>query len=131
MLHKIRGPFSHVREWPPCTPKRTQGALPLDPAIAGRALEELHALRNQVRCTWLRHESLRFVTVLQPRLTIVRRVWRESGGRLLAGAALLRSPLWPSTELQFFYFDTKNVFLMDRNFFFHPHKAFTAFRIRL
>ena len=26
-----RGPFSHVREWPPWTPKRTQGALPLDP----------------------------------------------------------------------------------------------------
>ena len=29
---RIRGPFSHVREWPPLTPKRTQGALPLDPA---------------------------------------------------------------------------------------------------
>ena len=27
-----RGPFSHVREWPPWTPKRTQGAPPLDPA---------------------------------------------------------------------------------------------------
>ena len=35
--------------------------------------EELHVLRNQVRYTWLRHESLRFVSVLQPRLTIVRR----------------------------------------------------------
>ena len=61
------------REYPPYTPKRTQGALPLDPAIASEQLEELHALRNQVRCTWLRHESLRIVTVLQPRLTIVRR----------------------------------------------------------
>ena len=29
-----RGPFSHVKEYPPWTPKRTQGALPLDPAIA-------------------------------------------------------------------------------------------------
>ena len=48
------------------------------------------------------------------------------------GAALLRSPLWLSTKLQLFYFDTKSVFLMDRNFFFlHPHKIFTAFRIRL
>ena len=28
--------------------------------IAGLALEELHALRNQLRCTWLRHEPLRF-----------------------------------------------------------------------
>jgi len=28
----------------------------------------------------------------QPRLTTVRRVWREHGGRHLAGAALLRSP---------------------------------------
>ena len=31
------------------------------------------ALRNRVRCTWLRHESLRYVTILQPRLTVVRR----------------------------------------------------------
>jgi len=45
---------------------------------------------------------------------------------------LLRSPLWLSTKLQLFYFDTKSVFLIDRNFFFlHPHKMFTAFRIRL
>ena len=41
--------------------------------IGSLDLEELHALRNRVRCTWLRHESLRIVTVLQPRLTIVRR----------------------------------------------------------
>ena len=43
------------------SPKRTQGALPLDPDIGSWALEELHALRNQVRCTWLRHESLLLV----------------------------------------------------------------------
>ena len=30
--------------------------------IGSLDLEELHALRNRVRCTWLRHESLRFVT---------------------------------------------------------------------
>ena len=32
--------------------------------IGGLDLEELHALRNRVRCTWLRHESLRVVTTL-------------------------------------------------------------------
>ena len=46
---RIRGPFSHVREWPPLTPKRTQGALPLDPAhwqfVARRA-----ARAAQCRC---------------------------------------------------------------------------------
>ena len=94
-LHSLggpRGPFSHVREWPPWTPKRMQGALPLDPAIAREQLEELHALRiaqplaallpygcgiplagNQVRCTWLRHESSASRNYSQPRLTIVRR----------------------------------------------------------
>ena len=45
-LPKVRGIFSHVREYPPWTPKRTQGALPLDPAIAGLQLEGLHALRS-------------------------------------------------------------------------------------
>ena len=43
----IRGMFSHVREYPPWPPpKRTQGAPPLDPAIAGLQLEGLHALRS-------------------------------------------------------------------------------------
>ena len=45
-LHGERGIFSHVREYPPWTPKRTQGALPLDPAIAGLQLEGLHTLRS-------------------------------------------------------------------------------------
>ena len=51
-LHGIRGPFSHVREWPPWTPKRTQGALPLDPAIVKFRLEELRRLPNQVPAKW-------------------------------------------------------------------------------
>ena len=55
-------------------PEKGKGSYPLTPHIGSFYLEELHALRNQVRCTWLRHESVRFVTVLQPRLTIVRRV---------------------------------------------------------
>ena len=52
------------REYPPLDPReKGRGVLPLDPAYIGSLwLEELHALRNQVRCTWLRHESLRFVT---------------------------------------------------------------------
>ena len=47
-LHGIRGIFSHVREYPPWTPKRTQGALPLDPAIASQQLEELRRLPNRL-----------------------------------------------------------------------------------
>ena len=42
--------------------------------IGSLDLEELHALRNRVRCTWLRHESSASRYVLQPRLTTVRRV---------------------------------------------------------
>ena len=41
---RLRGIFSHVREYPPYTPKRTQGALPLDPAIASEQLEEVRCL---------------------------------------------------------------------------------------
>ena len=32
----------------------------MTPHIASLQLEELHTLRNQVRCTWLRHEPLPF-----------------------------------------------------------------------
>ena len=45
-LHESRGPFSHVREWPPWTPKRTRGECPSTPDIGSLDLEELHALRN-------------------------------------------------------------------------------------
>ena len=38
--------LSRERMAPFRSPKRTQGALPLDPAIVGVGLEELHALRN-------------------------------------------------------------------------------------
>ena len=40
------------REYPPYTPKRTQGALPLDPAIASLGLEELRCLPNRVPAKW-------------------------------------------------------------------------------
>ena len=65
------------------TPRERRGVFPSTPDIAGLELEELHALRiaqplaallpygcgiplagNQVRCTWLRHEPLQFVTTL-------------------------------------------------------------------
>ena len=53
------------REYPPYTPKRKdEGPSPSTPYIGSLGLEELHALRNRVRCTWLRHEPLQFVTTL-------------------------------------------------------------------
>ena len=42
-----------MREWPPYTPKRTQGALPLDPGIARLKLEELRCLSNRVPAVFL------------------------------------------------------------------------------
>ena len=45
-------------------PEKGKGSYPLTPHIGSFYLEELHALRNQVRCTWLRHEPLQFVTTL-------------------------------------------------------------------
>ena len=42
-----RGPFSHVREWPPLNPPRErEGPSPSTPHIGSLDLEELHALRS-------------------------------------------------------------------------------------
>jgi hypothetical protein len=38
------------------------GEAPSTPDIGSLNLEELLSLRNQVRCTWLRHELLLFAT---------------------------------------------------------------------
>ncbi len=65
--------LSRERMAPFRSPKRTQGEGPSTPNIAGLGLEELLSLRNQVRCTWLRHEASAIRYWLQPRLTIVRR----------------------------------------------------------
>ena len=54
-------------------PEKGKGSYPLTPHIGSFYLEELHALRNRVRCTWLRHESSAIRYVSQPRLTNVRR----------------------------------------------------------
>ena len=52
-LHGAKGVFSFRREYPLLNPQRKA-------CIAGFWLEELHALRNRLRCTWLRHEPLHF-----------------------------------------------------------------------
>ena len=63
-VHKKGDTLFLKREYPPLDPReKGRGALPLVPAYIGSLwLEELHALRNQMRCTWLRHESLLLVT---------------------------------------------------------------------
>ena len=70
------------REYPPKPPReRTRGLAPRPRCIGSFRLEELRGLRNRVRCTWLRHGSLRFVTtrnralLREARVTIV---WRRT-----------------------------------------------------
>ncbi len=46
------------------TPREKRGENPSTPDIGSLDLEELLSLRNRVRCTWLRHEPLQFVTTL-------------------------------------------------------------------
>ncbi len=46
------------------TPRERRGENPSTPDIGSLDLEELLSLRNRVRCTWLRHEPLQFVTTL-------------------------------------------------------------------
>ena len=72
---RIKGDILFLeREYPPYTPKRKdEGPSPLTPHIGSFYLEELHALRNRARCTWLRHESSASRFRLQPRLTTVMR----------------------------------------------------------
>ena len=76
----------------PLNPRETgRGAFPLDPRCIGSfRLEELRGLRNLVRCTWLRHGSLRFVTtrnralLREARVTMAQRqtaCWRHCCAR--------------------------------------------------
>ncbi len=53
-LHEAKGVFSFAKENTPFISPRRKAY------IAGPALEELHALRNRLRCTWIRHEPLCF-----------------------------------------------------------------------
>ena len=83
-----RGILSFEKEVSPLKPReKGRGVLPLDPAYIGSLwLEELRDLRNRVRCTWLRHESLHFVTIRNrallrgARVTVVRRRTACGGG---------------------------------------------------
>ena len=68
-----KGLFSTVENTPFGTPREKRGENPSTPDIGSLNLEELLSLRNQVRCTWLRHESSASRYRYQPRLTVVRR----------------------------------------------------------
>ena len=72
--------LSRKRVSPFATPERKdEGPSPSTPHIASLQLEELQRLPNRVRCTWLRHESPRFVTsrnralLREARVTVTRR----------------------------------------------------------
>ena len=84
---KGRYSLSRKRVSPLNPREKERGVLPLDPAYIGSLwLEELRGLRNRVRCTWLRHESLHFVTIRNrallrgARVTVVRRRTACGGG---------------------------------------------------
>ena len=89
-----RGILSFSKESIPLKPprERTRGLPPRPRCIGSFRLEELRGLRNLVRCTWLRHGSLRFVTTRNRALLREARV-TIAQGQTLCGAALLRSPL--------------------------------------
>ena len=87
-----RGILSFEKESIPLKPprERTRGLPPRPRCIGSFRLEELRGLRNLVRCTWLRHGSLRFVTtrnralLREARVTIARRrtaCWRHCCAR--------------------------------------------------
>ena len=87
-LHGEGGILSFSKESIPLKPprERTRGLPPRPRCIGSFRLEELRGLRNRVRCTWLRHGSLRFVTTRnrallhEARVTIARRrtaCWRH------------------------------------------------------
>ena len=79
--------LSAEREYPPLHPPRERAL------IGSLNLEELRSLRNQVRCTWLRHEPLRLSLPLSTapyyREARVTFAWRQTACEI---AALLRSP---------------------------------------
>ena len=92
-----RGILSFEKESIPLGPprERTRGLPPRPRCIGSFRLEELRGLRNRVRCTWLRHGSLRFVTtrnralLREARVTIARRrtaFWRHCCARRGTGA---------------------------------------------
>ena len=76
-----KGGILFPKRIPPLNPpEKGKGSCPLTPHIGSLNLEELRSLRNQVRCTWLRHESSACRFMLQPRPTS----WGASDGSLAA-----------------------------------------------
>jgi len=69
-LPKVRGIFSHVREYPPCTPKRTQGA-PAHWQFVARITARAAQCGRGVHGFAMNPYYTRYRS--QPRLTIVRR----------------------------------------------------------
>ena len=73
--------------------ENARGLAPRPRYIARLRLEELRGLRNRVRCTWLRHGSLRIVTSINRALlreARVTREWRQTacGGGIASLAAV-------------------------------------------
>ena len=99
--------LSRKRVSPFVTPERKdEGPSPSTPHIGSFGLEELHALRNRVRCTWLRHESLRVVTVCnrallrEARVTAARR--QTTCGRDIAALAAYKEMTASAVVFLFF-----------------------------
>ena len=98
----------------PLNPReKGQGEAPSTPDIGSLRLEELQCLPNRVRCTWLRHESLRFVTTLNRALLREARVTGErrqtACGRGIAALAALGG----CTALTFCWVGTADGFVGD------------------
>ena len=97
LLPQVRGILSFSKESIPLKPprERTRGLPPRPRCIGSFRLEELRGLRNLVRCTWLRHGSLRFVTtrnralLREARVTIARRQSACGGGIAALAASLI------------------------------------------
>ena len=119
-LHGAKGEILFQKRTSPFeSPKRTQGALPLDLAIARFGLEELLSLRNRVSAVfccdtiWLapiiRCRSAHLVEV-QPNFCLL---WICTILLMPAKAALLRSPLWGAAFLAFCWITIANRFIGD------------------
>ena len=94
LLPQVRGILSFSKESIPLEPprERTRGLAPRPRTLAVCSSKSCTRCAVWVRCTWLRHESLRIVTDINRALLREARV-TIAQGQTLCGAALLRSPL--------------------------------------
>ena len=97
LLPQVRGILSFSKESIPLEPlrERTRGLAPRPRTLAVCSSKNCTRCAVWVRCTWLRHESLRFVTtrnralLREARVTIARRrtaCWRHCCARRGTGA---------------------------------------------